>query len=124
MNLENENKKLKEKIIKNQFKALENKFESANELNKEINRTQTEMFIANQNKPSQATPINITIHNENKNNNTTDGTKIPIIATGKFKMPGGMYCLFICINIVLPGIGTMIAACLYGSDTDRIELEK
>lgn len=88
MNLENENQKLKEKLQKKEFKALESKIDRANEINKEMNRTQTEMLIANQNKPLQNAPtnININIQNDNKNENINKNTNVIVVATGRFKI--------------------------------------
>jgi len=88
MNLENENQKLKEKLQKKEFKALESKIDNANEINKEMNRTQTEMLIANQNKPLQNSPtnININIQNDNKNENINKNTNVVVVATGRFKI--------------------------------------
>jgi hypothetical protein len=106
MDLEREKERLKDKIIKDQFKEIKSEIKHAKELNQEISRTQTNMLIAQQTKPQVLVQV-------------TAPTQPTVIATGRFKLTGGMYCLFICINIVLPGIGTMIAACLYGSDTDR-----
>jgi len=41
-----------------------------------------------------------------------------VIPTGRLKLSSGYYCLFLCLNIFLPGIGTIIAGALFGSDTD------
>ena len=99
MDLEREKERLKDKIIKDQFKEIKSEIKHAKELNQEISRTQTNMLIAQQTKPQVLVQV-------------TAPTQPTVIATGRFKLTGGMYCLFICINIVLPGIGTMIA-CMF-----------
>lgn len=112
MELENENKRLKDKIDKDRFKALESKIDRNNEMNKEINRTQTELLIAQKNQPILPTN-NINIINKIE----AEPSKTIIVDRGRLKYSEGMFCVFLCLNIILPGIGTIIAGAMYGKDT-------
>ena len=90
-----EKERLKDKIQDLQFKNLENKIDN-------LARTQTQagqqqqVVIVNQTPPSQQT----------------------VIVTSKLKYSSGMYCLFLCLNIFLPGIGTIVAGIMYGKTAE------
>ena len=98
MNMQNEIEHLKQKNQELHFKNLENKIDS-------IARTQS-------NTPN----ININNNNNNTNTNTNINTNV-VIGGDRLKYTTGMYCLFIVLNIFLPGIGTIIAGAMYGSQT-------
>ena len=90
-----EKERLKDKIQDLQFKNLENKIDN-------LARTQTQagqqqqVVIVNQTPPQQTV----------------------IVATSKLKYSSGMYCLFLCLNIFLPGIGTIVAGIMYGKTAE------
>jgi hypothetical protein len=91
-----EKERYKDKIQDLQFKNLENKIDN-------IARTQTQagqqqqVVIVNQSPPPQQTVV---------------------IASSKLKYSSGMYCLFLCLNIFFPGIGTIVAGIMYGKTAD------
>ena len=91
-----EKERQKDKIQDLQFKNLENKIDN-------LARTQTQagqqqqVVIVNQTPPSRQTVI---------------------VATSKLKYSSGMYCLFLCLNIFLPGIGTIVAGIMYGKTAE------
>ena len=102
--------RLKEENQKLQMAKLETQIENL----KDINRTNTNLLIANQGK---AEPITIINNNNNNNNNnivatTTTGGR------GRLHYSDGMYCLFLVLNIFFPGVGTIVAAAMYGKTSD------
>lgn len=92
-----EKERLKDKIQDLQFKNLENKIDN-------LARTQTQ---AGQQQQQQVVIVN-----------QTPPSQQPVIVTSKLKYSGGMYCLFLCLNIFLPGIGTIVAGIMYGKTAE------
>lgn len=90
-----ETEHLKEKIQELQFKNLENKIDNLNLNN--LNRKENQVVVVN-----------------NNNNNNNNIVQEVVVSKGRLKYSSGMYCLFLCLNIFLPGIGTIVAAGMYG----------
>ena len=91
---------LKEKIEDLRFKNLEDKIDNLNQ----VNRTQT------------GGPIIVNVQQQQQTTTATE-TKVVIVNT-RLKYSSGYFCLFLCLNIFFPGVGTMVAACLFGNTSD------
>ena len=105
MNMENELKQLKEKLNDEKLKRLETLIKEKN-------------------------PPNINIHNNpNINTNivgaqavananaTNIGGAVIVDSRGRLEYSTGYFCLFLCLNIFLPGIGTIVAGAMFGKAT-------
>ena len=93
--LETENQKLQNKLLSNKIENLEKKIEDNNKKGGDIIVIQGGGGVVTE--PPQ--PV----------------MKDP---SGRLKMPQGSYCLYLCLNIFLPGVGTLVAACQYGNTPD------
>ena len=105
MNRENELKHLKEKLDDERFKRLETAI------------------------MKEKGPQNININNSpNINTNITGATAtatatnigvgvIAVDSRGRLEYSTGYFCLFLCLNIFLPGIGTIVAGAIFGKAT-------
>ena len=103
MNRENELKHLKEKLDDERFKRLETAI------------------------MKEKGPQNININNSpNINTNITGATAtatnigvgvIAVDSRGRLEYSTGYFCLFLCLNIFLPGIGTIVAGAMFGKAT-------
>ena len=106
MDRENEVKRLKEKLDDEKFKRLETLI-----------------------KEKDNGPQNININNSpNINTNITGATAtatatnigvgvIAVDSRGRLEYSTGYFCLFLCLNIFLPGIGTIVAGAMFGKAT-------
>ena len=95
--LETENQKLQNKLLSNKIENLEKKIEDNNKKGGDI--------IVIQGGGGVVTPPTVE----------------PVVMkdpSGRLKMPQGSYCLYLCLNIFLPGVGTLVAACQYGNTPD------
>jgi len=95
--LEAENQKLHNKILTDKIDNLEKKLEDKNNKDGNIIIIPTGGVVT---PPTQVEPVVM---------------KDP---SGRLKMPQGSYCLYLCLNIFLPGVGTLVAACQYGNTPD------
>lgn len=95
-----ETERLKEKIEDLRFAKLEDKLDN-------IQRAATNANNNNNNN------INI-----NVNQNQPVFVPTPTIADDRLNYSSGYFCLFLCLNIFFPGIGTMVAGCMFGKDND------
>ena len=95
--LETENQKLQNKLLSNKIENLEKKIEDNNKKGGDVIVIQGGGVVA---QPPQVEPVVM---------------KDP---SGRLKMPQGSYCLYLCLNIFLPGVGTLVAACQYGNTPD------
>ena len=93
--LETENQKLQNKLLSNKIENLEKKIEDNNKKGGDIIVIQGGGGVVTEPNP----PV----------------MKDP---SGRLKMPQGSYCLYLCLNIFLPGVGTLVAACQYGNTPD------
>ena len=94
--LETENQKLQNKLLSNKIENLEKKIEDNNKKGGDIIVIQPGGggLVTEPNPPVMKDP------------------------SGRLKMPQGSYCLYLCLNIFLPGVGTLVAACQYGNTPD------
>ena len=95
--MEAENQKLHNKILTDKIDNLEKKLEDKNNKDGNIIIIPTGGVVT---PPTQVEPVVM---------------KDP---SGRLKMPQGSYCLYLCLNIFLPGVGTLVAACQYGNTPD------
>ena len=95
--LEAENQKLHNKILTDKIDNLEKKLEDKNNKDGNIIIIPGAGVVT---PPTQVEPVVM---------------KDP---SGRLKMPQGSYCLYLCLNIFLPGVGTLVAACQYGNTPD------
>ena len=105
MNRENELKRLKEKLDDERFKRLETAI------------------------MKEKGPQNININNSPNINTNITGAQATATATnigvgviavdsrGRLEYSTGYFCLFLCLNIFLPGIGTIVAGAMFGKAT-------
>ena len=93
--METENQKLQNKLLSNKIENLEKKIEDNNKKGGDV--------IVIQGGGVVTQPI------------VEPVMKDP---SGRLKMPQGSYCLYLCLNIFLPGVGTLVAACQYGNTPD------
>lgn len=68
--------------------------------------------------------VNINNNNNNNNNNNLGGGQAVVVNTyvvddGRLTYPFGMYCLFLLLNLILPGVGSILAGILYGKTSKR-----
>ena len=61
--------------------------------------------------------INCCNNNINTNTNTNNNSTVVICSADRLLYLDCMYVLFIILNILLPGIGTIIAGAIYGRNT-------
>ena len=109
MNMENELKQLKEKLNDEKFKRLET-------LIKEKNSGPQNININNNNNPNINT--NIVGAQANATANATNiGGVVIVDSRGRLEYSTGYFCLFLCLNIFLPGIGTIVAGAMFGKAT-------
>lgn len=117
--LKAKNKELENKMLRKEIKSIKEANEEQNKLNLEMQRITMLLTMMNQvtkNQPNNNN-INITV------GQTTEAPKIerPIVAvpkTGRLTYPDSSYCLFLCLNIFLPGVGTIVAGVQYGHTSD------
>jgi hypothetical protein len=108
MNMENELKQLKEKLNDEKFKRLETQNEHLKDLIKEKNNGPQNININNS--PNINTNINANATN-------IGGAVIAVDSRGRLEYSTGYFCLFLCLNIFLPGIGTIVAGAMFGKAT-------
>ena len=104
MDRENEVKRLKEKLDDEKFKRLETLIKEKNSGPQNINISPN---------------INVTGAQANANANATN-IGVGVIAVdsrGRLEYSTGYFCLFLCLNIFLPGIGTIVAGAMFGKAT-------
>ena len=104
MDRENELKRLKEKLDDEKFKRLETLIKEKNSGPQNINISPN---------------INVTGAQANANANATN-IGVGVIAVdsrGRLEYSTGYFCLFLCLNIFLPGIGTIVAGAMFGKAT-------
>lgn len=104
MDRENEVKRLKEKLDDEKFKRLETLIKEKNSVPQNINISPN---------------INVTGAQANANANATN-IGVGVIAVdsrGRLEYSTGYFCLFLCLNIFLPGIGTIVAGAMFGKAT-------
>ena len=94
--LETENQKLQNKLLSNKIENLEKKIEDNNKKGGDI----------------------IVIQGGGGGVVTEPNPPVMKDPSGRLKMPQGSYCLYLCLNIFLPGVGTLVAACQYGNTPD------
>ena len=112
MNMENELKQLKEKLNDEKFKRLETQNEHLKDLIKEKNTVPQNINIS----PNINT--NITGAQANATANATNiGGVVIVDSRGRLEYSTGYFCLFLCLNIFLPGIGTIVAGAMFGKAT-------
>ena len=92
--LETENQKLQNKLLSNKIENLEKKIEDNNKKGGDVIVIQGAGVVTPPTPPVMKDP------------------------SGRLKMPQGSYCLYLCLNIFLPGVGTLVAACQYGNTPD------
>ena len=115
MNMENELKQLKEKLNDEKFKRLETQNEHLKDLIKEKNNGPQNININN----SPNINTNIT-GAQAVANATATNIGVGVIAVdsrGRLEYSTGYFCLFLCLNIFLPGIGTIVAGAMFGKAT-------
>ena len=98
--LETENQKLHNKIFDEKLKHIEEKIDRANTQN---NNNKDPNIIIIPGAGGVVTPPPPPVMKD---------------PSGRLKMPQGSYCLYLCLNIFLPGVGTLVAACQYGNTPD------
>jgi len=94
--LETENQKLQNKLLSNKIENLEKKIEDNNKKGGDI-------IVIQPGAGGVVTPPPPPVMKD---------------PSGRLKMPQGSYCLYLCLNIFLPGVGTLVAACQYGNTPD------
>ena len=105
--MENELKQLKEKLNDEKFKRLETQNEHLKDLIKDKN----------------SGPVNINTNIvgaqavANANATNIGGAVIAVDSRGRLEYSTGYFCLFLCLNIFLPGIGTIVAGAMFGKAT-------
>ena len=120
MNMKNKLKQLKEKLNDEKFKRLEIQNEHLKDLIKEKNKSNPNININN------SPNINTNIVGAQANATATNiGVGVIAIDTrGRLEYSTGYFCLFLCLNIFLPGVGTIVAGALFRKATtnhaDRI----
>jgi len=110
MNMENELKQLKEKLNDEKFKRLET-------LIKEKNSGPQNININNNNNPNINANITGAQANATANATNIGGVVIAYDSRGRLEYSTGYFCLFLCLNIFLPGIGTIVAGAMFGKAT-------
>ena len=106
MNMENELKQLKEKLNDEKLKRLETLIKEKNPPNINIH-----------NNPNINTNIVGAKAVANANATNIGGAVIAFDSRGRLEYSTGYFCLFLCLNIFLPGIGTIVAGAMFGKAT-------
>ena len=106
MNMENELKQLKEKLNDEKLKRLETLIKEKNPPNINIH-----------NNPNINTNIVGAQAVANANATNIGGAVIAVDSRGRLEYSTGYFCLFLCLNIFLPGIGTIVAGAMFGKAT-------
>lgn len=116
--MENELNKLKDEKHKLEQERLMNEMKHINE---KIDRTHTDMMITTMGKNN---PQNININNTQiqgplqvQPSGVISATTI-VRPNGRLKYSSGFFCLFLGLNCILPGLGTIIAGAMFGGETD------
>lgn len=108
MNMQNELKQLKEKLDDEKFKRLETLIKEKNSGPQNININNNPNINAN---ISGAQAV------ANANATNIGGAVIAVDSRGRLEYSTGYFCLFLCLNIFLPGIGTIVAGAMFGKAT-------
>ena len=106
MDRENELKRLKEKLDDEKFKRLETLIKEKNSGPQNINispNINTNITGAQATATATATNIGVGV--------------IAVDSRGRLEYSTGYFCLFLCLNIFLPGIGTIVAGAMFGKAT-------
>ena len=113
MDRENEVKRLKEKLDDERLKRQETQIEHLKDLIKEKNSGP----ITIHNNPNINTNIVGAQAVANANATNIGGALIAVDSRGRLEYSTGYFCLFLCLNIFLPGIGTIVAGAMFGKAT-------
>lgn len=108
MDRENELKRLKEKLDDEKFKRLETLIKEKNSGPQNININNSPNIntnITGAQAVANATATNIGVG------------VIAVDSRGRLEYSTGYFCLFLCLNIFLPGIGTIVAGAMFGKAT-------
>lgn len=109
MNNEREKKELNDKIHQLEQERLYSELRNL----KEQNNVNTNIGIANLAKPSGG---NVVVQQQQAVNASSP---IVVYEDGRLTYPFGIYCLFLLLNLFLPGVGSIVAGILYGK-TSRL----
>ena len=104
--MENELKQLKEKLNDEKLKRLETLIKEKNPPNINIH-----------NNPNINTNIVGAQAEANAKATNIGGAVIAFDSRGRLEYSTGYFCLFLCLNIFLPGIGTIVAGAMFGKAT-------
>ena len=113
MNNEREKKELNDKIHQLEQERLYSELRNL----KEQNNVNTNIGIANLAKPSGG---NVVVQQQQAVNASSP---IVVYEDGRLTYPFGIYCLFLLLNLFLPGVGSIVAGILYGK-TSRLLTEQ
>ncbi len=112
MDRENEVKRLKEKLDDERLKRQETQYEHLKDL---INKNNGPQNININNSPNINT--NITGAQATATATNIGVGVIAVDSRGRLEYSTGYFCLFLCLNIFLPGIGTIVAGAMFGKAT-------